>query len=407
MKKAFTLVELMVVVVVIAILASISFKIAGFGENTSKVNTTIARMQRLENAISGYFAAYGSYPPVALQGRSRNIFYEVSDYGIQQVSRDPQTSIDLRTEKGWKQVEAACRAQPVAMQFPYASSQSAYVRAVSESLKQLHESGTKGYENPVLANGFDALENPEILKGKNKDGPGVKAGDWTNLQLFQFGLMSYLLPRYLLMMGHGNGVNNTSSGSTTIYDDFVQWGDNNAMPCRFEDGTQYASWGTLNSDLGDENEKWKIALIPTQAVCARWMPNLENLLACSVVVQPVYGVNVRDPNAPGALSAENPDIKVYSPANSQSGGMGGMGSNGGGSSQYVLNEISCKDGWNRDFYYYSLPPYQSYRLWSAGENGKTFPPWIPDEEIDNNSALQQYKDLIRNWVTDDIVHMSN
>ena len=33
MKKAFTLVELMVVVVVIAILASITFKIAGLGED--------------------------------------------------------------------------------------------------------------------------------------------------------------------------------------------------------------------------------------------------------------------------------------------------------------------------------------------------------------------------------------
>ena len=30
-----------------------------------------------------------------------------------------------------------------------------------------------------------------------------------------------------------------------------------------------------------------------------------------------------------------------------------------------------------------------------------------DEEIENNAALKKYKDLIRNWVADDIVHMSN
>ena len=404
MKKAFTLVELMIVVVVIAILASISFKIAGLVEDTGKRINTIARMQRLENAISGYFAAFGSYPPVALQGRSRNIFYEANGYGIQQVSKDPLTSIELpgENDKGWLQVEAACRAQPVAMQFPYASSRSDYVRAVSESLKELHESGTPGYENPALAYGFDGLDNPEMLINKNKDGNGVKAADWTNIQVFQFGLMSYLLPRYLLMMGHGNGDNNSSSGSTSLYDDFAQWGDNNSMPCRFEDGTQYERWSDLNSDLGKEEERWKVALIPSQSVCVRWLPNLEGLLACNDGVNTtVYGINFRDSSGYYGLNAENPNPKIYSAGNSQS------GSGTSGSQQYVLNEITCRDGWNHDFYYYSLPPYQSYRLWSAGENGKTFPPWIPAEEIENNSSLQKYKDLIRNWVADDIVHMSN
>ena len=401
MKKAFTLVELMVVVVVIAILASISFKIAGLGDNSSARSKTIASMQRLENAISGYFAAYGSYPPVALQGRSRNIFYETNGYGIQQVSKNPSTSIKLDEDEGWNQVEAACRAQPVSMEFPYASSRSDFVRAVSESLKQLHESGTPGYENPALAYGFDALDNPEMLSGKNKDGNGVKAGDWTNIQIFKFGLMSYLLPRYLLMMGHGNGNNNESSGSTSLYDDFNQWGDNNAMPCRFEDGTQYETWGALNSDLGRMEEKWKVSLIPSQAVCARWLANLEGLLSCNDSANTtVYGININGGSAP-SLSSENANPKIYSAGNSQS------GTGTGGSQQYVLNEITCKDGWNRDFYYYSLPPYQNYRLWSAGPNGKTFPPWIPDEEIENNPELQKFKGRIRNWVADDIVHMSN
>ena len=395
MKKAFTLVELMVVVVIIAILASITFKIAGLGEDTSKRNTTIARMQRLENAISGYFAAYGSYPPVALQGRSRNIFYEANGYGIQQVSRDPRTSIDLPND--WKQVEAACRAQPVAMEFPYASSRSEYVKAVSDALMARYNSGEADYkDNPALAYGFDALNNPESLSGRNNDGNGVKAGDWTNLQIFKFGLMSYLLPRYLLMMGHGNG------GSTSLYDDFAQWGDNNSIPCRFEDGVQYKSWSDLNSDFGKDNEKWKIALIPSQAICARWLVNLEGILLCNDTINTtVYGVNFRDTSRSIGLSAENPNPNIYSAGGGQS------GSGTSGSQQYVLNKITCQDGWYHDFYYYSLPPYQSYRLWSAGENGKTFPPWIPDEEIEKNSALNKHKDLIRNWIADDIVHMSN
>lgn len=392
MKKAFTLVELMVVVVVIAILASITFKIAGLGEDTSKRNTTIARMQRLENAISGYFAAYGSYPPVALQGRSRNIFYKVNGYGIQQVTDNPDTS-----QFAWEKVESACRAQPVAMEFPYASSRSAYVQVVSDALMARHSSGEEGFkDNAALAFGFDALNNPQSLSGLNSNGNGVKASDWTNMQIFKFGLMSYLLPRYLLMMGHGNG------GSTSLYDDFAQWGDNNSMPCRFEDGTQYQSWSDLNSDFGKDNEKWKIALIPSQAICARWLANLEGMLLCNDAANTtVYGVNFMDTSRGSGLNAENPNPNIYS----SSGGQSGSGTSG--SQQYVLNKITCQDGWHHDFYYYSLPPYQSYRLWSAGENGKTFPPWIPDEEIENNPDLQKHKDLIRNWVADDIVHMSN
>ena len=289
MKKAFTLVELLIVVVVIAILLSIAFKIAGVGEDSQARNLTIARMQRLENAISGYFAVYGSYPPVALQGRSRNIFYRVNGYGIQQVTQQPQSTINLDKDEGWKQVEAACRAQPVAMQFPFASGRYAYVKAVSDALKEMYQSGADGYkDNEALQYGFDALENPSQLT----DGDKQKDGSWTKVQLFQFGLLSYLLPRYLIMMGHGNGADNSTSSHTSLYDDFAQWGDNNSMPCRFETGIQYPDWSTLNADLGKADEKWKIALIPTQASCARWMANLEGTLTCNMQ-RTIYGVNIQ------------------------------------------------------------------------------------------------------------------
>lgn len=40
-------------------------------------------MQRLENCLSGYYAAYGSYPPVKLHG-SRDYTLEVDEFsGIQ------------------------------------------------------------------------------------------------------------------------------------------------------------------------------------------------------------------------------------------------------------------------------------------------------------------------------------
>ena len=74
--------------------------------------------------------------------------------------------------------------------------------------------------------------------------------------------------------------------------------------------------------------------------------------------------------------------------------------------KYVLQYITLKDGWGREFYYYSAPPYQSYRLWSAGPNGKTFPPWITMETLkkkDSSTNGKKDVDLARDWVEDDIV----
>jgi len=60
------------------------------------------------------------------------------------------------------------------------------------------------------------------------------------------------------------------------------------------------------------------------------------------------------------------------------------------------------DGWDNDFFYYSPAPYQSYILWSAGKNGRTFPPWIVREDL--NSSVNQ---CIGAWTEDDILSMSH
>lgn len=386
--SGFTLVELLIVVVVIAILASIAFKIGGVGEDSSRRNITMERLQRLENALSGYYAAFGSYPPVQLEGRSRNFYFEVSGYGIQQVSRNPSSSINLSSPEGWKQVEAACRAQPVAMEFPYSDSLEGFVNAVSMALKDRHNSGHAGYkDNAALGYGFDSLSNPDMLSSKKNKGA------WSDTQIFKFGLMSYLMPRFLVMMGHR---------STTLYDQFAQWCDNNEVPARFEDGVPYESWNHLNDDLRHDDRKWKVAVLPSQAVTARWLVNFQNSLACNTDLT-LYGVDVRShrtEDRTGGLSVDNPHPKIYSAADSQS------GSGTSGSQQYVLNQITMNDGWGQELYYYSLPPYQKYRVWSAGPNGKTFPPWVSPEEL-RTGSLSSYQKLVNEWTGDDIVQMSN
>lgn len=382
MKKAFTLIELLIVIVVLAILAGLVFRLGGIGSASGARNKTVARLQRLENALSGYYAAFGSYPPVQLQGRSRNIFYEVNGYGIQQTSNDPASSSGLPP---WNQIEAACRAQPVAMEFPYDAGYQDYVTAVAAQLKRLHDDGVDPYKNnDALGYGFDGLRTPSQLSGKY----GETA--WTEVQVFKFGLMSYLLPRYLVMMGHN---------ANELYDNFAQWDDYNQLPARFEDGVSYGSWNEMNQVFtAQSNARWKIALLPSQAVTARWLPNFEGVLSCNKGGT-YYGINIESYDtidlSNGRLSVGNPYPKLYSSGDSQS------GTGTSGTQQYALNEITMRDGWGRELYYYSLPPYQSYRVWSAGPNGKTFPPWISPEE----DVYKTNKDTIQSWVADDIVQM--
>ena len=54
------------------------------------------------------------------------------------------------------------------------------------------------------------------------------------------------------------------------------------------------------------------------------------------------------------------------------------------------------------FYYYSPAPYQTYILWSAGPDGRTFPPWISRDGLDNNANR-----CVSAWIEDDIVNMSH
>ena len=389
-EAGFTLVEMLVVVTVIVTLVSIVFRLSSIGGDSAARSTTITRMQRLENCISGYYAAFGSYPPVKLHG-NRGIYYKVNDYGIQQVENDDPDPSELV----WERVEAACRSQPVGMNFPFPSYMGDYVKKVSETLTELHNNGDEDspyVKNPALANRFDALDEPSMLSAKYDE------GDWAACQVFRFGLMSFLLPRYLVMMGHDDD---------DLYRKFAQWNNNNQLPCRFEDGSPYRTWAELNAEVkqlggGRQNgNAWKVEALASQAVTARWMPNLEGILRCERDLK-LYGVTVSGDGGRN-VCISNPNPILYTAADSQS----GENSSSGGAEQYALDGVTCCDGWKNEFYYYSAPPYQSYRLWSAGPNGMTFPPWISQEEIERDKTLSGERKRIENWLADDIVHMSN
>jgi prepilin-type N-terminal cleavage/methylation domain-containing protein len=62
-RRAFTLIELLTVIVIIGILASLTVGVAGMAARHSKVSRTQAELARLDLAIRDYKAYFGFYPP--------------------------------------------------------------------------------------------------------------------------------------------------------------------------------------------------------------------------------------------------------------------------------------------------------------------------------------------------------
>ena len=105
-----------------------------------------------------------------------------------------------------------------------------------------------------------------------------------------------------------------------------------------------------------------------------------------------FGIDIADPWDPN-LTSESASMEIFSPD-------GNAGSST--SDQYVLDSITMKDGWGQEIYYYSPAPYQTYTVWSAGPNCRTFPPWI-----DRKGMEAKANKCIGAWTADDIIHMSN
>ena len=363
MKKAFTLVELLVVVVVIVTLMAITFRLAGVAGSSNHRNRTIERMQRIENALSGYYAAFGSYPPVGLHAK-RNVYLHADETTGDQTDNEDS---DLR----WSNVRAACRAQPFSARFPFASKQRDYVSAVSRIIAQRANSSEKRYKAfqdraNILGGGFTALDNPNSLSDWDKE------SSWQAVKIFQFGVMSFLMPRYLFML---SGIDDLDD-----LDKCVQWSASNRLPAHPNNGVPFSNWRDAL------RYKSLVRRIPSQAICARWMPNFEGIVSCTGYPE-IFGVKVSN-GLGGSITAESADIEVFS---------------SGGSSRYVLDCMTIWDGWDQEFYYYSPAPFQSYRLWSAGPDGKTFPPWVPLDSVKNEKDRR----TAAGWMADDIMFMSN
>jgi len=373
---------LLIVVVVIATLMGLVFRLAGIGGGQAARNRTITHMQRLEFALSGYFSAFGSYPPVPLHG-SRDIRCKVNQYGIQDVNSDR-----LAGALSWPSVRAACLSQPVACEYPF-NTKSEKTKYYLELKKDIYSSSYGGL----------ALE-PEPSALRNAD-----LSDWTQVQVFKFGVLSFLLPRYLFMLQGEEDLyraKGSKSAQWRSQNDIRQLVDFRTGAAGYNDWTDVQNYTGQHQNKDNDNNYLRsenylnIARQPSQAVCARWMQALDGIIYGG---QTFYGINTRMGHRSDKDYFErdvNPgDAEMLDPIYSSSGSYSGSGQ------AYMLDGMAIRDGWGNDLFYYSDPPYQGYQLWSAGPNKKTMPPWIEPASLDATD-----KKTAEEWLADDIVGLS-
>ena len=337
-RAAFTLIEMMVVVALIGILIGGVFRLIGAANENAKKGQTVDRLQRLENALSGFYAENGTYPPVPPHGSPDPTIVapedsDHKDWGGASAER----KLELQAIR-------AAHCQPTSFEYPTPTS-------LDEDIPMLCGAGVAS-ANTIKGSFSKTLDK------------------WPQVKLFRYGVLSFLLPR-LLVIGGGTLADGTLS-------------DRDAMPDL--DLLQLASWNNYNlakykGDLNtfkkfiaEQNRRESIA-------CARLIPNLERIVFGGVTL---LGVETAMINAGGPRFSQ----KYSSDAGSK----------------FVLGKMTLFDGWSTDYekwdnelYYYSAPPYQSYRVWSAGPNGKTFPPWIP---LDSLSVEMRKK--VSAWTSDDV-----
>ena len=336
-QAAFTLIEMMVVVAVIGILIGVTFRLMGTVGEKKKEAETMARMQRLQNALSGFYAEYGTYPPVK-RHCSPDPYREPDDteYG-----QDLWKDEDAVTEITWENAHHAASSQPIGFGRPNVGSLDAYINQVYQS---------------------QGMISPNALAG-NLTGTDFR----TERRIFKFGVLSYLLPRIELMGGEQGLIKGEDSPQRKLFRT-DQWAANNQ-----------GRW--QGSNVSEEEITKQLRAIHERELrtVSHWLPNFEKALT-----------GARNPSDKKGLTwglnlmVDQSDGENFVPTRDPQ-----------SDNKYVLPTVTIRDGWGRDLYYYSAPPYQSYRIWSAGADGKTFPPWAKPQDRD--------REEVNGWTKDDLV----
>ena len=341
--QAFTLIELMVVVAIIAILIGGEFQLMSTVGAMNQKSVTQARMQRLQNAISGFYAEYGYYPPVSQ-------YTSPDPWGANLKTDFNQSIQNTSTEAGFAQAcsfSAAC--QPVSFEFPPVIGLDPYINKTYQQWN---------------------MQSPNSFLGSTAD--TIPQDEWLQIKLFKFGLLSFLLPRVELVGFTGKNSNQSLEPDTRFYES-RQWKKNNPV-----------------SNVSSTRKALESQQIIENRAVARWLPNLEGIVANGRIL---LGIDTHEANTAG----DEGGYRTHSLTDAKGAVVDVLGYEYNGQ-KYVLQYVTLRDGWGRELYYYSAPPYQSFRIWSAGKDGRTFPPWIPMNSLSNQERI-----WASDWVKDDIV----
>lgn len=329
-RSAFTLIEMMVVVALVGILIGGVFRLLNAAGEGAKRGETIERMQRIENALSGFYAAYGSYPPVEQHG-SPDPFVEEAPDG----TTSPVSSLEAEN------ANRAAASQPMAFEFPPMQALDDYIATRFQS---------QGILSPN--------RNPGIFTQSEK---------WPQMKLYRYGVVSFLVPRY-------DAIGDFTLNASNQYE--PQPIDTRLAP---DEGLyrNHKQWTDYNPARKAKAER---------EACARWLPNLRGIVRGG---RKLLGVETGVPHCDNEsqLSEGGNANRAYEYK--------------GGGSKYFLRKMTIQDAWGNDFYYHSAPPYQSYRLWSAGPDGVTFPADYPLQQLNPSD-----RKTVSGWIKDDIARPS-
>jgi len=88
--RAFTLIELLTVIAVIAVVAALIFPVANTVKRQAYIHNAQAQMSQLETALERYKSAYGFYPPSAPNGPLTNqLYFELEGTVLTNVNGTP------------------------------------------------------------------------------------------------------------------------------------------------------------------------------------------------------------------------------------------------------------------------------------------------------------------------------
>lgn len=375
-RGGFTLVELIVVIAVMVTLMGVSFSLMHAGDDAVARNRTLNRLQRLQNCLSGYFAAFGHYPAVPLHA-SRDWRLKANNYGIQ------TDSVDAGVD--WLNVRAALLAQPVAVEYPFdckdagvKSDVSAASKADITWAKSSKKTG-EAVARAVLTNGYKPFAASMV---KSSSG----AGDWREVQVYRHGLLAYLLPRVAFML----------RGESSVLDGFAAWTAHNDLAEYYDSDTGKAltsTWAELADAMRLDSGRIREAALASSAAatCARWLPNLEGVVRGGGTF---FGIDTGDGMAfrereRDLRDAQLADLHIHAP---------GSAASPNAKSQYILDGMTVLDGWGGELYYYSPAPHRACRVWSAGRDRRTFPPWVDPKAAAKDAALA----VALGWTCDDL-----